>query len=80
LRFGDDSFLPHLAAAKARGIAPTVVRLPGIAFDIDNPEDLARFARLGRHTRAGALLVGNAMVPSDIAAPPPARGQEVGGE
>ena len=25
LRFGDDSFFPHLAAAEARGIAPTVI-------------------------------------------------------
>ena len=60
LRFGDDSFFPHLAAAEARGIAPTVVRLPGIALDIDNPADLAHFARLGSHTRAGLWLAGNA--------------------
>ncbi len=60
LRFGDDSFFPHLAAAEARGIAPTVVHLPGIAFDIDNPADLAHFARLGSHTRAGRLLAASA--------------------
>ncbi len=46
LRFGEDSFFPHLRAAKACGIRPTVLRLPGIALDIDNPEDLAAFARL----------------------------------
>src|SRR5437868_54735 len=40
LRFGDDSFRPHLAAAEARNIAPTVLRLPGIGLDIDNPADL----------------------------------------
>jgi 2-phospho-L-lactate guanylyltransferase len=56
LRFGEDSFFPHLAAAGARGIAPTIVRLPGIAFDIDNPADLAHFARLGSRTRAGLWL------------------------
>ena len=56
LRFGEDSFFPHLAAAEACGIAPTIVRLPGIAFDIDNPADLAHFARLGSHTRAGLWL------------------------
>src|SRR5271169_3816190 len=44
LRFGEDSFFPHLAAAEARGIVPNVVRLPGIALDIDNPADLAHFA------------------------------------
>jgi 2-phospho-L-lactate guanylyltransferase len=58
LRFGDDSFFPHLAAAEACGIKPTVLRLPGIAFDIDNPVDLAHFSRLGSQTRAGRLLAG----------------------
>jgi len=60
LRFGDDSFFPHLAAAERRGIRPTVLHLPGIAFDIDNPADLAHFAQLGSPTRAGALLAENA--------------------
>jgi 2-phospho-L-lactate guanylyltransferase len=56
LRFGDNSFFPHLAAAEAAGIAPTVLHLPGIALDIDNPADLAHFARLGSRTRAGLWL------------------------
>ena len=56
LRFGEDSFVPHLAAAEDRGIAPTVLHLPGIALDIDNPADLAHFARLRSRTRAGRLL------------------------
>ncbi len=60
LRFGEDSFFPHLAAAEARGIAPSVVHLPGIALDIDNPLDLAHFARLGSRKRAGFLLAENA--------------------
>jgi 2-phospho-L-lactate/phosphoenolpyruvate guanylyltransferase len=59
LRFGDDSFFPHLRAAEARGIAPTVLRLSGIALDIDNPADLAHFARLGSRTRAGLWLADN---------------------
>ena len=59
LRFGDDSFFPHLAAAEARGIAPTVLHLPGIALDIDNPADLAHFSRLGSRTRAGLWLAQN---------------------
>jgi 2-phospho-L-lactate guanylyltransferase len=58
LRFGDNSFFPHLAAAEACGIKPTVLHLPGIAFDIDNPVDLAHFSRLGSQTRAGRLLAG----------------------
>jgi 2-phospho-L-lactate/phosphoenolpyruvate guanylyltransferase len=59
LRFGDDSFFPHLRAAEACGIAPTVLHLPGIALDIDNPADLAHFARLGSRTRAGLWLAYN---------------------
>jgi 2-phospho-L-lactate/phosphoenolpyruvate guanylyltransferase len=59
LRFGDDSFFPHLRAAEARGIAPTVLHLPGIALDIDNPNDLAHFAGLGSRTRAGLWLAHN---------------------
>ena len=62
LRFGDNSFFPHLAAAEARGIVPTIVHLPGIAFDIDNPADLAHLARLASRTRAGRLLAENAGV------------------
>jgi len=45
LRFGDDSFFPHLAAARKAGIAPTIVRLSGIGLDIDHPEDLRAFLR-----------------------------------
>jgi 2-phospho-L-lactate/phosphoenolpyruvate guanylyltransferase len=52
LRYGDDSFFPHLAAARARGIEPTVTRQDGIALDIDNPEDLTAFLRASRPTRA----------------------------
>jgi 2-phospho-L-lactate guanylyltransferase len=56
LRFGEDSFFPHLAAAEACGIRPTVLRLQGIALDLDTPEDLAAFARLPSPTRARAVL------------------------
>lgn len=56
LRFGDDSFLPHLRAAEERGMSPCVLRLPRIALDIDTPDDLALLLEGGAHTRAGALL------------------------
>lgn len=55
LRFGSDSFYPHLAAARRAGIEPTVLRLPGIAMDIDTPEDLARFMRLQPRAPTRAL-------------------------
>jgi 2-phospho-L-lactate guanylyltransferase len=57
LRFGDDSYFPHLAAARRVGIEPTIVRLPGIALDIDHPADLRMFLRAPRMpTRTLALL------------------------
>jgi 2-phospho-L-lactate/phosphoenolpyruvate guanylyltransferase len=43
LRFGENSFFPHLEAAKMRGIEPRVVHLPRIELDIDNPADVAEF-------------------------------------
>ena len=58
LRFGDNSYFPHLDAARRQGIEPTVVRQPGIAMDIDHPADLALFLRLPQSagTRTRALL------------------------
>ncbi len=46
LRFGEDSFYPHLEASRKRGIDPLVVRQPGIGMDIDNPVDLVAFLRM----------------------------------
>ena len=41
LRFGNDSFAPHRAAAAATGLPVVVLTLPGIALDVDTPQDLA---------------------------------------
>jgi 2-phospho-L-lactate guanylyltransferase len=58
LRFGDNSYFPHLDAARRHGIAPTVIRQPGIAMDIDHPVDLALFLGMPQSmgTRTRALL------------------------
>jgi 2-phospho-L-lactate guanylyltransferase len=56
LRFGSDSFYPHLAAARSCGIEPKVVRLPRIALDIDTPEDLALLLQSTAPTRTHPLL------------------------
>jgi 2-phospho-L-lactate/phosphoenolpyruvate guanylyltransferase len=56
LRFGDDSFLPHLATARALGLEPKIVHLAGIGLDIDHPRDLAAFMNIASHTHARALL------------------------
>lgn len=41
LRFGNDSFVPHRAVATATGLPLVVLTLPGIALDVDTPQDLA---------------------------------------
>ncbi|HEY1747928.1 MAG TPA: NTP transferase domain-containing protein, partial [Xanthobacteraceae bacterium] len=56
LRFGPDSYFPHLAAARAAGLTPTVVRNEAIALDIDEPADLVRFMRKRSATRSWKLL------------------------
>ena len=56
LRFGENSFYPHLQTAEAYGIQPNVLHLPGIALDIDNPEDVVSFMRTQSATRAWAVL------------------------
>jgi 2-phospho-L-lactate/phosphoenolpyruvate guanylyltransferase len=55
LRFGNDSFKPHHAAARATGKPCIVLELPGIAVDIDNPEDLQQLISLPGETRAQIL-------------------------
>ncbi len=45
LRFGDDSYFPHVIAARRHGVEPVIVRLPGIGLDIDHPADLLAFLR-----------------------------------
>ena len=56
LKFGDDSFLPHLDAARRVGLEPKILRLPGLGLDIDNPADLAAFMKIPSKTHTRALL------------------------
>jgi 2-phospho-L-lactate/phosphoenolpyruvate guanylyltransferase len=55
LRFGNDSFKPHHAAAQATGKPCVVLHLPGIAVDVDNPSDLQHLLSLPGETRAQRL-------------------------
>jgi 2-phospho-L-lactate guanylyltransferase len=55
LRFGNDSFKPHHAAAIATGKPCIVVDLPGIAVDVDNPADLQQLISRPGVTRTQAL-------------------------
>jgi 2-phospho-L-lactate guanylyltransferase len=55
LRFGENSFYPHLDAARARGIEPLIVRHPGIGMDIDNPVDIVTFLKMSPPVRTRTL-------------------------
>ncbi|MGC2449577.1 MAG: 2-phospho-L-lactate guanylyltransferase [Candidatus Sulfotelmatobacter sp.] len=55
LRFGNDSFKPHHAAAQATGKPCVVLNLPGVAVDVDNPPDLRQLRSLPGQTRAQLL-------------------------
>ena len=56
LRFGNDSFRPHLAAARATGKSCVVLSLPGIALDVDNPSDLRVLSEAPGDTHAQRLI------------------------
>jgi 2-phospho-L-lactate/phosphoenolpyruvate guanylyltransferase len=55
LRFGNDSFMPHLAAAIATNKSCVVLSLPGIALDIDAPGDLRELAQAPGEKRSQKL-------------------------
>jgi 2-phospho-L-lactate/phosphoenolpyruvate guanylyltransferase len=56
LRFGNDSFLPHMASAKATGLPCVALELPGIARDVDRPEDLHELAAARGDRRSQKLV------------------------
>jgi 2-phospho-L-lactate/phosphoenolpyruvate guanylyltransferase len=58
LRFGNDSFKPHHVAAQATGKPCIVLKLPGIAVDVDNPADLQQLITLPGQTRSQLLARG----------------------
>jgi 2-phospho-L-lactate/phosphoenolpyruvate guanylyltransferase len=58
LTFGEPSFANHLAAARARRLAPRVVRLPGLGLDVDDPDDLSALLTTGTHTESARLVAG----------------------
>lgn len=54
-QFGTESFPIHLAEALRCGLTPTIVERPGLAFDVDLPADLARFAHPLPHSLTHTL-------------------------
>jgi len=55
-RFGPGSFRAHLDQAASKGIAADVLRLPGLMFDIDTPEDVAEFLAMPRQCSVSSFL------------------------
>jgi 2-phospho-L-lactate/phosphoenolpyruvate guanylyltransferase len=74
LRFGNDSFKPHHAAAQATGKPCLVLNLPGIAVDIDNPSDLQVLAAMPGETRAQKLARKYGQVATDASSARPRSG------
>jgi len=57
LAFGNDSFQPHLAAARSRGIEPTIVdQVPGLARDVDCLDDVVALLALPGAPRTKRVL------------------------
>jgi 2-phospho-L-lactate/phosphoenolpyruvate guanylyltransferase len=75
LRFGNDSFKPHHAAAQATGKPCVVLNLPGIAVDVDNPSDLRELVAMPGETRAQALARKYAYVGTSASAVHPRSGE-----
>lgn len=58
LTFGEPSFDNHVAAARARNLTPRLLRLPGLALDVDDANDLAALLAEGPGTRSARLVAG----------------------
>jgi 2-phospho-L-lactate/phosphoenolpyruvate guanylyltransferase len=56
LSFGNDSFRRHMSIAHAAEVECSIVERPGIALDIDCPQDLANFLRLNSSTHTHRFL------------------------
>lgn len=55
-RYGSESFTAHLEEAARSGVTPQVLELPGLAFDVDNVDDLFTLAAAPGRTRAQEYL------------------------
>jgi len=55
-RFGPGSFQAHLDQARAKNVEAHVLRLPGLMFDIDTPEDVAELLERAPQSPVAAFL------------------------
>jgi 2-phospho-L-lactate guanylyltransferase len=54
--FDGRSFKPHVDAAFAAGITPTIMPSSGFSLDVDTPTDLRKLLRLGPASQTGTYL------------------------
>lgn len=54
--FGSDSFRRHLALAKKMDAPVKIIRLKGLSFDVDGPQDLAKLMRRPLRNETGKFL------------------------
>jgi 2-phospho-L-lactate/phosphoenolpyruvate guanylyltransferase len=69
LRFGNDSFMPHLTAAIATNVSCVVLTQAGIGLDIDTPEDLEELAMGPGEKRSQLMARKLGFVASALATP-----------
>lgn len=55
-KFGRSSLAKHREAAAAKGLPVATVDLPGLAFDLDEPSDIATLLESGKQGRTRAAL------------------------
>ncbi|MGA2881501.1 MAG: 2-phospho-L-lactate guanylyltransferase [Bryobacteraceae bacterium] len=55
-RFGPGSCRAHLDQALSKGLSADVLRLPGLMFDIDTPEDVAELLARPHHCQVSSFL------------------------
>ena len=55
-RFGPGSFRAHLDQARSKGLDADVLRLPGLMFDIDTPEDVAELLARSHGCQVSSFL------------------------
>jgi 2-phospho-L-lactate guanylyltransferase len=56
LTFGEPSFEKHLATARARGLEPRILALPGLGLDVDAPNDLVALLAAPGATASARLV------------------------
>jgi 2-phospho-L-lactate/phosphoenolpyruvate guanylyltransferase len=71
LAFGEDSFNLHRAAAARANRSFSVIEIEGLRYDLDTPEDVLAFIRLGRETATLDLLRELQVLDRVLAATPP---------